>query len=320
MEPIVQSGPISLYWFGLQIGSFLLRWYGLLIVGGAFLGAWIASREAARRGENPEHVWDMLVSVLIAGILGGRLYHVLSSPANTELGWRHYFVTHPWTSISLFGADIPFPSALAIWEGGLGIYGGILGGLLMVWLYVRRHNLDPLRWFDIGSYGLIAGQAVGRWGNYFNQELYGNPTTLPWGIRIDAPYRLPQFAALPPETRFHPAFLYESLWSFMSLGLMLWLGRRYGHRLRTGDMMLIYLILYPLGRFLVEFQRPDAWQMLGLPTAQWIALFLVVGAAVALWWRHRHGVPADEVMIPDSTAPASSRPTRRRAARAARGR
>lgn len=285
--------------FALQIGPFALRWYGLLIVAGALAGAWVAAREARRRGQNPDHAWDMLVFTLIVGILGARLYHVLSSPAGTALGWRYYFVEHPFTDVQIGGLTIPFPTALAIWEGGLGIYGAVLGGALAIWLYVRRHQLNFLQWLDIGAYGLITGQAIGRWGNFFNQELYGRPTTLPWGIPIDTAHRLPQFVDLPPDTRFHPTFLYESLWNFLALGIMLWVSRRFADRLRNGDIALLYLILYPLGRFLVEFQRPDAWTILGLPTAQWIAVVLIAGAAFLLWRRHREPVPPDERSYPD---------------------
>lgn len=304
----------------LEIGPFALRWYGLLIVTGALVGAWISTREARRRGQNPDHVWDMLVFALIVGILGARLYHVISSPAGTNLGWRYYFVEHPFTTIRLGSLAVPFPSALAIWEGGLGIYGGVFGGAVAVWIYTRRHSLNLLQWLDIGAYGLIAGQAIGRWGNFFNQELYGNPTTLPWGIPIDAAHRLPQFASLPPETRFHPTFLYESLWNFLALALMLWLSRRYAQRLRNGDIALLYLILYPLGRFLVEFQRPDAWTILSLPTAQWIALVLIAGASLALWRRHREPIPPDERAFADQQARGSQGKASKRVAKATRGR
>ncbi|HBY93666.1 MAG: prolipoprotein diacylglyceryl transferase [Ardenticatenaceae bacterium] len=304
----------------IQIGPIALRWYGLLIVTGALVGAWISAGEARRRGKNPDHVWDMLVFGLLAGILGGRLYHVISSPAGTNLGWHYYFVEHPFTMIHLGSLAIPFPSALAIWEGGLGIYGGILGGALAVWIYTRRHHLNLLRWLDIGAYGLIAGQAIGRWGNFFNQELYGNPTTLPWGIPIDAAHRLPQFANLPLDTRFHPTFLYESLWDFFALAVMLWIGRRFTHRLRNGDIALLYLILYPLGRFLVEFQRPDAWTILGFPTAQWIALILIVAASLTLWWRHREPIPPDERSYPDLPTEVPKGKARKQVAKVTRGR
>jgi phosphatidylglycerol:prolipoprotein diacylglycerol transferase len=261
-----------------------------MIVGGALVAAWLAAREANYRGQNPEHVWDMLVYALLGGIFGGRLYHVLSSPAGSRTGPYYYFVENPWTQINLLGLEIPFPRALAIWEGGLGIYGAILVGVLVVWLYTRYHKLHFLTWLDLGAIGLITGQVIGRWGNFFNQELYGEPTTLPWGIPIEASRRLAQYAELPADTLFHPTFLYESLWNLIALGILLWLSRRYADRLCPGNIFALYMIFYGVGRFLVEFQRPDAWTLGPLATAQWIGIiFVVVGAA--LFWLQRQGEP-----------------------------
>jgi phosphatidylglycerol:prolipoprotein diacylglycerol transferase len=257
----------------IQIGPLALRWYGLLIMGGLLAAAFVADREAGRRGENPEHVWNALIWVLALGMIGARLYHVVSTPANSTINFS-YYLQNPI-------------KILYIWEGGLGIYGAIVGGLLAVYLYVRRHRLAFLRWSDIAVVGLPLAQAIGRWGNFVNQELYGYPTTLPWGIPIDAAHRLPQFADLPPETRFHPTFLYESLWNLLTFGLLLLLARRFGHRLRQGDLLLVYGFLYPLGRILVETQRPDAWTLGGVPTAQLIGAVSIVLCAALLIWRHR---------------------------------
>lgn len=270
-----------------QIGPLIFRWYGIMIVGGALLAAWLAAREAKYRGQNPDHVWDILVYALIGGIVGGRLYHVFSSPANSRTGPYYYFVENPLTSINLLGQQIPFPRALAIWEGGLGIYGAILGGVLVVWLYTRYYNLDFITWLDIGAIGLVTGQAIGRWGNFFNQELYGEPTTLPWGIPIDSSHRLPEYVDLAVDTLFHPTFLYESLWNFCALAVLLWVSRRYSDRLRSGDIFSLYLIFYGVGRFLVEFQRPDAWLLGPLPTAQWIGIAIVLLGVGLIWQRHQ---------------------------------
>ncbi len=270
-----------------SIGPLVFRWYGLLIVGGALFAAWVASKEAVWRGQDPDHVWDVFVWALLGGILGARLYHVFSNPADTQTGAYYYFVQNPLTTISLFGLELPFPRALAIWEGGLGIYGAILGGALVVWLYTRRHHLYLPTWLDIGSIGLVTGQIIGRWGNFFNQELYGKPTTLPWGISIDLDRRLAQYASLPADTRFHPAFLYESLWSAMVLGVLLWISRRYPERLRPGDIFSLYLVLYGIGRFLVEFQRPDAWRFAGLPAAQWFGMGIALLGMFLIWRRRQ---------------------------------
>jgi phosphatidylglycerol---prolipoprotein diacylglyceryl transferase len=293
-----------------ELGPLVFRWYGILIVGGALLGAWVASRYARWRGQNPDHVWDVFVWALLGGIIGARLYHVFSSPAGARTGPYYYFVERPFTTIALFGLEIPFPSALAIWEGGLGIYGAIVGGALVVWWYTRRHGLHLPTWLDIGAIGLLLGQAIGRWGNFFNQELYGRPTTLPWGITIDPANRLPQFADLPVTARFHPTFLYESLWNLVALIVLLFVSRRFADRLRPGDIFSLYLAAYGLGRFLVEFQRPDAWTIAGLPTAQWIGLALIIGGLLSIWWRHR-----GPETVPYLTRRQPSRATRRRAAR-----
>jgi len=256
-----------------RIGPFAIHWYGLLITTGAMAGTLVAINEARRRGENPDHVWNALSLVLILGIIGARLYHVISSPAGGLIGWD-YYRRHP---IEIF----------AFWRGGfqgLGIYGAIAGGLLAVYIYTRYHKLNTLRWLDIGTPGLLLGQAIGRWGNFFNQELYGYPTDLPWGIYIAPEHRLP---GLESYERFHPVFLYESLWCFLGFLVLLYIARRHATRLKDGDVCLLYFIIYPLGRFFTESLRPDAWRLGGIPVAQIIAVLCLVVATTALFYRHR---------------------------------
>ncbi|HUV90425.1 MAG TPA: prolipoprotein diacylglyceryl transferase, partial [Anaerolineae bacterium] len=178
-------------------------------------------------------------------------------------------------------------------QGGLGIFGAIAGGVLAVYIYARWQKLDFLTWVDIAAPGLALGQAIGRWGNFFNQELYGYPTTVPWGIPIDLRFRLPQFANLPETTRFHPTFLYESLWSLVAFVVLMYVARRFGDRLLKGDVFLVYCILYPLGRFLVELQRPDAWMLGPLAAAQAISLLIMVAAVAILVYRHRRRSAAE---------------------------
>jgi phosphatidylglycerol:prolipoprotein diacylglycerol transferase len=271
-----------------QIGPLAIRWYGLLIVTGALIGTWLAAQEAPRRGQNPEHVWNLFMYGLLGGVLGGRLYHVISTPAGAgQSGISYYFGTHPWTEIVLWGQSIPFPRALAIWEGGLGIYGGVVGGILVVWLYTRYYKLDFTTFLDLGAMGLLLGQAIGRWGNYFNQELYGQPTTLPWGIPIDLPYRLAEYRDLPLTTLFHPTFLYESLLNLGVVAILVYVHRRHLDKLRSGDIAAGYLIGYGTVRFIVEFFRPDAWRLGPLPTAQWIGIGAVIAGLVWIGWNHR---------------------------------
>jgi phosphatidylglycerol:prolipoprotein diacylglycerol transferase len=244
---------------------------------GALVGGYVSAFEAKRRGEKEDHVWNMLIVVVLLGIVGARLYHVFSSPAGGNLGWA-YYRQHP-------------AAIFYIWDGGLGIYGAIAGGLIGILLYTHRARLSLLRYLDIGAPALLLGQAIGRWGNFANQELYGPPTTLPWGIPIDQYHRIPPFnnlAQYPLTTRFHPDFLYESLWNLVGFGLMLILGRKFSNRLKDGDLFLIYLIWYPLGRIWVESLRPDAWTIGSIPTAQIVSAALIVIASVVLAIRHRN--------------------------------
>jgi phosphatidylglycerol:prolipoprotein diacylglycerol transferase len=274
-----------------HIGPLSVHLYGVIIVIGALLGAYAATFEAKRRGEDPEHVWNALVWCLIGGILGARLYHVLSSPQGTSVGFEYYFFTNPFETIQVFGVSIPFPTALMIWRGGLGIFGGIAGGALALVIYTWRNGLSFMRWLDITAPGLILGQAIGRWGNFVNQELYGPPTTLPWGIPIDAQHRIPPYTDLsryPVETtRFHPLFLYESLWNLLVFAALMVVGRRYQDRLREGDVFSLYLIGYGLGRILVESLRPDAWQVGGIPVAQLVSGALILLAIGSMVWRRQ---------------------------------
>ncbi len=277
-----------------QLGPFEVRWYGVLIMTGVAIGAYFSSRLAKRYGEDPDHVWSGVIVAVVLAILGARLYHVFSIPEGctpeTPCGW-YWYRDHPL-------------DAIAIWKGGfqgLGIYGAIAGGALGVFLYALYAKLRPLRWLDFGAVGLAFGQFVGRWGNFINQELYGPPTTLPWGIKINPDYL---HQPLPPgttyETRFHPTFLYESLWCLVAFGILYTIGMRWRDRLREGDLFIGYLILYPLGRFFVEFFRPDAWTIGRLATAQWIALACVAGGLLALWLRHRAWTPPAPAAEPET--------------------
>ncbi len=276
----------------LQLGPLQVHWYGLLIVGGAVLAAWLATREARRRGEDPEHVWSLLIWVMIFGIIGARLYHVFSTPTGDFAGWA-YYRQHP--------LDI-----IAFWHGGfrgLGIYGAVIGGVVAVAIYTRRHRLKLLRWLDILAPGLLLAQAIGRMGNRINQELYGPFTTLPWAFHINPAYPCQEPAGSPvacglpnrlndaarqwyANNGFHPTFYYEALWNVTGFALLWFTGRHFKHWLRDGDVFWLYLIWYPLGRFWVEMFRPDAWRMGALATAQWFALGGMALGALGLLANH----------------------------------
>jgi phosphatidylglycerol:prolipoprotein diacylglycerol transferase len=278
--------------------------------------AYVATIEARRKREDPEHVWNLVIWVLILGILGARLYHVLSSPAGTSRGFYYYFVEQPFTTLTLFGVAIPFPTALMIWEGGIGIFGAIVGGILGIYIYSRRHDLNFWRWLDIVAPGMLLAQAIGRWGNYFNQELYGPPTDLPWGIIIDNfNQRIPPYNDLtlyPLETTtFHPVFLYESLWNLIGFVLLMWIGRKYARKLLDGDLTSLYLIWYSTGRLLLESLRPDAWTLSGIPTAQIVSVLLILVALGLMYYRRQR----PELATSPETHPTAQPKQRRRPAK-----
>jgi phosphatidylglycerol:prolipoprotein diacylglycerol transferase len=269
---------------GICIGPFPINLYGIIIVVGAIVGAYIAAAESRRRGYDPDIVWDGLVWVMFAGIVGARLYHAFSTPAGCtadlpRCGWPWY-QNHP--------EDI----LLGIREGGLGIFGAVLGGALAVFIYGRRRNLPVLRYLDFAAPAVIIGQAIGRWGNFVNQELYGPPTDLPWGISIDALHRTDVYIDLGryPEatTRFHPLFLYESLLNLLGFVVLIAVSRRFGDRLKDGDLILLYVIWYGIVRTFVESFRFDAWiSFASIPTATLISIVGGVVALAVLILRHR---------------------------------
>ena len=296
-------------------GPFAVRWYGLLIVIGALLAAFIGTIEARRKREDPDHMWNLLIWALIFGIIGARIYHVLSTPSGGHRGFNYYFFEQPLTNVSFFGMVIPFPSALMIWEGGIGIFGGLIGGVLAVIIYCKRNQLNAWRWMDIMAPGVLLAQAIGRWGNYFNQELYGPPTDMPWGILItNVNQRIPPYndlTAFPLTTTFHPVFLYESLWNFIGFVLLMWIGRRFAGKLLDGDMVSLYLIWYPTGRLIVEGLRPDAWTLSGIPTAQIISVLLIIIGVATMWYRRQRPELATSPETHPTIQPKRRRPARR---------
>ncbi len=258
-----------------SIGPFAVHWYGILIVTGIMLGAMAAAYLAKRASENTEHVWDMLLVVVLLAIIGARVYHVFSQPTGGLIGWD-YYKEHPI-------------EALYIWQGGLGIFGAVIGGALGVILYTRMHKLHTLQWIDFAAPGMALGQAIGRWGNFVNRELYGPPTNLPWGVLIPPENRIMPYTNLtlyPPDTRFHPTFLYESLGAFVLFLTLFTLAVKLHGRLKDGDLLAGYLIGYATIRFFTEMLRPDAWEMGDLAAAQVFSLIFIAIGAVFLVIRH----------------------------------
>jgi len=258
---------------GIQVGPLFIHFYGVIIMVGALGAAWMADRQARRRGLDPELVWDMLPWLLIAGIIGARIWHLLTPPESmVKQGLTtYYYLTHPL-------------DAIAIWKGGLGIPGAVMGGVLALYVYSRKKKLNFFTWLDIIAPGLALAQGVGRWGNFINQELYGAPSDLPWAIFIDPAKRLPGFEDI---SHYHPLFLYESIWNLMNMVFLLWIGRRFLGRLKPGDIFLCYLVFYPVGRFLFEFLRLDASKVGGLNANQTLMAVIALLSAAMLFLRHR---------------------------------
>ena len=254
------------------IGKFSLRWYGVIVMIGVIVGSLIVEREIKRRGENGDRIWDALVWILPIGIIGARLWFVL----NATLGGNRYYVENPG-------------SIIKIWEGGLHIYGGLLLGAIALIIYLRNNKLDVWLFFDAAGPALLIGQAIGRVANFINQELYGPPTTLPWGIKIEAVHRLSQFANLPESTRFHPTFAYEMLWNFTVAGFLIWLSHRYEKEFKPGTVFAGWLMLAGIGRVWIEYFRPDQPKIAALDISYTtvVAALIAVAGAILLMMRYK---------------------------------
>lgn len=255
-------------------GSFALRWYGVIVMIGVIVGSLMVERVLKRNGENPDTIWDALVwwvsfgptiktpigsfrlglplGVLPVGIIGARLWYVV----NAILGGDTRYSTDP-------------SQIYKVWEGGLHIYGGLLFGAVTLLLFLRSRKLDPWLFLDAAGPAVLVGQAIGRIANFINQELYGPPTTLPWGFKINPAYGIYQ---IPHEmqgrsqqeilnyleaTRFHPTFAYELLWNLAAAGFLLWLWNRYKEEIKPGTIFAGWMILAGVGRVWIEFFRPD---------------------------------------------------------------
>jgi prolipoprotein diacylglyceryl transferase len=254
----VRQGIPSPDWSGFSVGPLTVHAYALCILAGIAAALWLTTRRWEARGRDPEIVWDIVMWAVPAGIVGARLYHVL--------------ITDP---AGYFGPGADPLDALRIWEGGLGIMGAVACGALAAWWVCRRHGIPLAVFADAAAPGLLLAQAIGRWGNWFNQELFGRPTTLPWGLEIDpASVNFP--AGLPADTLFHPTFLYESLWNLLGVVLLLALDRRL--RLDGGRLFALYLVHYGVGRMLIElFLRIDpSLVLLGQRVHVWTSLGLVL--------------------------------------------
>jgi prolipoprotein diacylglyceryl transferase len=269
LTPLSIPSPSQGVW---HLGPLPIRAYALAIILGVVAAVWVGERRWVSRGGTPGQVGDIALWAVPAGLIGARLYHVAT---DHDL---------------YFGPGKHAIDALKVWHGGLGIWGAIAGGLLGAWLYTRRHNIRLRVLADCLAPGLLLAQAIGRFGNYFNQELYGRPTKLPWGLEID-PDKWPSGMTFPAGTTFHPTFLYEAIWNVAGIALLLYLDRRF--KLGYGRVFAIYVMIYTAGRGWIESLRIDTIELnnvLGLRWGVWMSIILFVGAAayfVVASRRHR---------------------------------
>jgi prolipoprotein diacylglyceryl transferase len=238
-----------------HVGPLPLHAYGLMLALGVLAALKIAERRWAARGHDPAEIDAIAVPVVIGGVIGARAYHL--------------FTGYDWSKGGLVGT-------VEIWRGGLSIWGAVLGGLLVLVIVARRRHLDQLALMDAIGPAVAIAQAIGRFGNYFNQELFGRPTTLPWGLEIDVANRPAGFTQY---ATFHPTFLYESLWCLLIFGVIIWVERRF--RLRKGQAFAMYVTLYTLGRTWFESLRIDkATRVFGIRFNLLVSAVICVGAAV----------------------------------------
>ncbi|SNQ48229.1 Prolipoprotein diacylglyceryl transferase [Frankia canadensis] len=241
-----------------HLGPVPLRAYALMIIIGIVVAIVVTGRRLRARGLEPEIASEIAFWAVPFGIVGARIYHVLSTP-------------DPY-----FGANGHVGDVVKIWNGGLGIWGAIAGGALGAWIAARRLGISLALFADAAAPGIVLAQAIGRWGNWFNQELYGRPTTLPWALHIDTAHRV-----YPDIATYHPTFLYEFLWNLAVAGILFYVDRR--HRLGRGRLFALYVALYTFGRLWIELLRIDtADHVLGLRVNVWTSMLVCVAAVVAL--------------------------------------
>jgi prolipoprotein diacylglyceryl transferase len=263
-----------------NVGPLHIHLYGLTLLVAILACVWLTSRRWKAMGGDPDLVIRVAVWGVAFGVIGARAYHDLTS----------------WS-------EVPSPKwkgIFEVWEGGLGVWGGILLGTLAGWVVVRRAGERFAPFMDAAAPGLLLAQGIGRIGNWWNQELFGKPTSLPWGLKIDVEHRPPQY--IDNET-FHPTFLYELIWDFAGVALLIWVGKRF--RIRPPGLFCLYVAYYCFGRFFEELLRVDpAHHFGGLRLNAWVSIVLFVIATAAFIWIQRRGRDIEQPRRPKRTAPA----------------
>ncbi len=268
------------------LGPLPLRAYALAIIAGVVVAVWLGERRWVARGGKPGQVTDIAIWAVPFGIVGGRLYHVITD-------YEKYF-----------GEDRNPVTALYVWQGGLGIWGAIALGALGAWIGARQAGVKFLPLADALAPGIILAQAIGRWGNYFNQELFGAPTTVPWALEIDLAHRPPGYEEF---ATFHPTFLYESLWNVGVAVLILWADRRF--RMGHGRVFALYVAAYCVGRAWIEYLRIDPVQaddVLGLRLNVWTSIVLFAASAAYIWWSARRHPGREATVLREPASPSTA--------------
>ncbi len=272
-----------------HLGPFPVRAYALCIILGVVVAVWLGEKRWVARGGRAGQVSDIAVWAVPFGLVGGRLYHVATD-------WRLYF-----------GDGKDPVTALYVWQGGLGIWGAVALGAVGAWIGCRREKVRYLTFGDAIAPGIIIAQAIGRWGNWFNQELYGRPTDLPWGLEIDESHRVSGYEQY---ATFHPTFLYECLWNLGVAGLLIWADRRF--RLGHGRVFALYVMGYTAGRGWIEYLRIDQVQeddVLGLRLNVWTSIVVfLLGLALFLWSAWKHPGREESVYVDGHEPPADDDP------------
>ena len=268
----------------LNLGFLTIRWYGLLISISVVIGLFISKKLAKSRNINPQYISDILPSLIISSIIGARAYYVIFE-------WRQYSGNNFFTSFDLFNNVIQIPSFLAIWQGGIAIHGGLIGGFLCILFFCKSKNIHLKTFIDTLIPSIILGQSIGRWGNFFNNEAFGIPTNLPWKLFIPIQNRPIEFINY---QFFHPTFIYESLWNFLIFILLITIFYQQNNKnsVRPGFISCLYLIGYSFGRFWIEGLRIDPLCIGGIPPfcdgglrmAQFISIFLFSSGLIGIFF------------------------------------
>ena len=266
--------PISSF----QVGPFTIHLYALCILLGIIVAYLVGSRRFVKRGGDSGELLDIVLWAVPFGIVGGRLFHVVTH-------WNDYFgVYKNFQETALH--------VVAVWEGGLAIYGAVILGSVGAWIGARIAKVRFVSVLDALAPGIILAQGIGRWGNYFNQELVGQATNLPWGLLIEKQGNPAYPTEFPAGTLFHPAFLYEFLWDLLAFFVLLYLDSRFN--LRWGKLFALYLVIYSIGRFFIEGIRLDPSDYyFGLRTNQWSAILGILIGLFVFWWQNRRHTGAE---------------------------